>query len=192
MSNPIRRTIRTVGSPAVATATTNDVSATVDAVDESQLRDELESYLEELDQSIEPKITPAGTNLDEIEHEIRVEIPSIESPLHCRSVISDLEAAFTQTPAHSRWIVDLRGLQELPLLLIGALERYQQELAESSGVVRLELSSKNTYPDPILTRLASSFELQYIDSSEEMTLDEGRDLVDIDAIVQRVLEEEGE
>ena len=194
MSNPIRRTIRTVGAPSSASLGNSALEAKVEPsrIDDDLLRKELENYLHELPTTIDS--TPAqqaeASSVDQIEHEIRVEIPSIDSPLHCRSVISDLEAAFIQTPPHSRWIVDLCGLEVLPLLLIGALERYQQELSEHGGVVRLEISDANSYPDQILTRLASSFELRYIDHAISVQPEDRSELVDIDSIVERVLDED--
>ena len=188
MANPIRRTVVTVGTPA-AVAQPDAV-----CVDEEILRQELNSYLNELaDPVVESNQAPASaTTPDLIEHEIRVEIPRIDTPLHCRSVIADLEAAFAQTPPNSRWIVDLRALDALPLLLIGALERYHQELSVTGGVMRLEVSAANNYSEQILTRLASAFELHYIDHENRTALHESDEVIDVDQIVQPLLRDGGD
>jgi len=187
MSNPIRRVVRTIGHPA------NPQNTSTERIEDDLLIKELQNYLEGLAQEPieeaprQEHDTPSEppTVSDQIEHEIRVEIPHIGSPLHCRRVISDLENAFTQTPPRSRWIVDLRALEVLPLLLIGALERYQGELAESGGLVRLELNAAISYPEPILSRLASSFELCYLDGGAAIASDDSEEIVDIDEIVQQ-------
>lgn len=199
MGNPIRRTIKTIGESKGPEVEDHSKAVPNAEIDPDYLTQEVAKYIGSISaQQQQGIINETVAQISQpisnaqIEHEIRVDIPRIESPVHCRSIITDLEAAFSQTPERSCWIVNMSQVDQPPLLLIGALERYQQELSSKGGILRLEVNSRNEYPDPILNRLASSFEIQYLDSASQAALEDELQGLDIDQIVQQIHSDDDE